>query len=554
MNIRKILAFTVLGVMLCSGIAGAVQTEDALSTRTDDSVYLVLNLEDTSAFLQWLFSQENIKLFMPLIASSDAGAGGVMAAEMVSTLVSQTPLRSAAVVTGITKEGVKSNKPFMQGAFTFSPEVSETVKKLADGQAEALDVAKLILGDQLAASFAETMIKLQPEKNGIYRLNNELFIKASGDVVVLGTSMNEVRLALKAMGNEESRLFTRTPRRFTERDFALIHMDFDTMAEIKSNEQLEDVNIHEIFAKPLEAEFAFKTLEDRFIISTSLNLIDALTPKYFDMYMKQSADILLTQGGNIDITNAGGHTQPILAVGTTLDFSTFKDDKTWKPIINGMVRRLKRHFGITEDEITALVSGPLSVIVNDSVTYESLKVPAVYISQTGQAGASAKIFERLGNSKHFTRVSGEQHEGLLQMDTSLSPISCLVSDRNGTLLVDFAELSSLAGSPDIRPMFAELLGRESIASIWLDFASLQAWINDENNGLMAFAGPMAVFAGFGKQFQAFREVLKAELSVPSLSIWTEKPAIFHMSFENRKIDPENGLIAKIIKAYLTFKK
>lgn len=553
MNIRKILAFTVLGVMLLSGAAFAVQTENALSPRTDDSVYMALCLEDTSAFLKWLFSQENINLFMPLIASSDAKAEGMMIAEMVSTLVSQTPLRSAAVVAGITKDGVKSGKPFVQGAFTFSPEVSETVKKLEDGRAEALDVAKLIFGDQMAASFVETMIKLQPEKNGIYRLNNELFVKASGDYVLLGTSINEVRLAAKAMGDEESRLFARTPRRFSERDFALMHIDYETAAELESDGELDDMNLREIFAKPLEVEFAFKSLEDRFIISTSVNLINALKQEYLAKYMKISADILAVKGGNIDLANAGGHTQPILAAGTYLNFETLKEDKTWKPIINGMARRLKRYFAITEDEIMAMFSGPLSIIVNDSVTYESLKVPAVYISQTGKKGAAAKIFERLSASKPFSRVSGE-HEGFLQMDTSLSPISCLVKDRDGTLLVDFAELSSLAGSPDIRPMFAELLERVSVATIWLDFASLQAWINDENNGLMAFAGPMATFAGYGKQFQAVREVLNAELSVPSFSLWAESQGVFHMSFENRKINPQNGLIAKIIKAYLEFKK
>ena len=554
MNIRKILAFIVLGIMFLSGAAFAVQTEDALSPRTDDSVYMALCLEDTSAFLKWLFSQENIKLFTPLIASSDAGAEGMMIAEMVSTLVSQTPLRSAAVVAGITKEGVKSGKPFVQGAFTFSPEVSETVKKLADGQAEALDVAKLIFGDQLAASFVETMIKLQPEKNGIYRLNNELFVKASGDYVVLGTSINEVRSALKAMGNEDSRFFTKTPRRFSGRDFAFMHIDYETAAALEPDGELDDMNLREIFDKPIEVECAFKSLEDRFIISTSVNLINALKKEYLAKYMDISADILPVKGGNIDLANAGGHTQPILAAGTYLNFTTLKEDKTWKPIINGMARRLKRYFAITEDEVTAMFSGALSIVVNDSVTYESLKVPAVYISQTGKEGASAKIFERLGGSKHFTKVSGEQHEGILQMDTSLSPISCLVKDRDGTLLLDFAELSSLAGSPDIRPLFAELLERESVASIWLDFASLQAWINDENNGLMVFAGPMATFAGFGKQFQAVREVLKAELSVPSFSLWAESQGVFHMSFENRKIAPENGLFAKIIKAYLQFKK
>ena len=173
----------------------------------------------------------------------------------------------------------------------------------------------------------------------------------------------------------------------------------------------------------------------------------------------------------------------------------------------------------------------------------------MYFTQTGQEGAAQKVFERLTKSQFFAKVQ----DNVLQLDSSLSPISCFAVDKGDTLGLYFAELTSLEDKPTMKPRFADLMERESLASIWLDFAGLQNWLNDESNGVFAAIGPLMTFGGYGQYFKALREILSAELSVPSVSFWSESPEIFRAEFAIENIDAEKGLFAKIIKLYQELK-
>ena len=114
MKVKFFAVLAILGLLIFSGAAYSAQTEDALSSRPDDAVYMVLRLEDTARFLQWLFSKDNLNLFMPLIMKGQSQADVMVIAETINAFVSVSPLRSAAVVVGVTRKDVKS--PFLQAA------------------------------------------------------------------------------------------------------------------------------------------------------------------------------------------------------------------------------------------------------------------------------------------------------------------------------------------------------------------------------------------------------------------------------------------------------
>ncbi len=53
--------------------------------------------------------------------------------------------------------------------------------------------------------------------------------------------------------------------------------------------------------------------------------------------------------------------------------------------------------------------------------------------------------------------------------------------------------------------------------MWIDFAGIQSWIVDAENGVLAVLGPIAKFSGYGEIYDAAKEILDAKLSVPSVS-------------------------------------
>ena len=546
MKVRKFALLAVLGLLVFTGAAYSAQTEDALSSRPDDAVYMVLRLEDTARFLQWVFSKDNLNLFMPLIMKGQSKADVMVMAETINAFVSVSPLRSAAVVVGVTRKDLKL--PFLQAAFKVSPELSDIVKKVEDGTAEASDIAKLVIGDKMAAMFAETMIKVEHEKGNILRVNNELFMTARDDVVLLGTSMNDVRLAIRALNEEGSRLFTKIARKFTDEDFALFHVDYETAAELDDKGELKEFDGRELFDKPLNLELSFKRLTDKFTISTAVNFSEALKQEYAEKVLKLAENLQAVKGGNIDLANTGSSTSPLAAFGTYIDFESLKDNDVWKTAVNSLLRNMRVRFKVSEEETAALFTGAFSAVVNGTVTFEGFKIPALYVSQTGKPGAAAKVFERFTNSPHFSKV----HEGILQLDSSISPISCLVSNKGETLCVDLAELDSLTLKPEVNPVLSELMERESVASGWVDFAGIQSWINDPENGVFTTLAPFAAFMGYGKYLQAARDILSAEFSVPSVSIWSDGVEKFYTEFAVKDIDVNNGLFAKIIKVYQDF--
>ncbi|MBQ7155337.1 MAG: hypothetical protein IJR85_07285 [Synergistaceae bacterium] len=550
MKAKKVLAFALLGIAIFTGTACAFQPEDALSSRHEDSVYTVLRLEDTTRLLKWIFSSENIRLYVPLIFGKKSIPQAMFASELASRLAELMPLRSMAVNVGITRKDLKAQLPFLQMAFTVSPAVSDIVAKIAEGSASASDIAEMLLGDKTASALAETMIKVERDKDNILRVNNDIFMSAKDNLVIVGSSLNEIRLALRALSEEDTRLLAKKTRRFTEKDFAFIHADYETAADLDDDGELDDLDARKYMDKPLEIEFAFNRLADRFIMSMGLNLSKALKKEYADVIIRQTETLAKTKGGNIDTAGIGGKTSPLAAMGGYLNFADLKDNEIWKPIVKSVLRNLRVRFGISEEEAEAVFTGKFSAAVNGTVTFEGFKIPALYTSFTGKEGAAEKVFGKLTKSPHFSKVQ----EGIYQLDTSISPISCLAQGRGETIGVDFAELASLSEKPELKPALTGLLERESISSMWIDFAGIQDWINNDENGVFSTLAPIAAIMGYGKYVKAVQDVMHSEFSLPSMSMWGDSPEIIHTEFAVKDIDAEKGLLATILKVYQEFQK
>ena len=144
---------------------------------------------------------------------------------------------------------------------------------------------------------------------------------------------------------------------------------------------------------------------------------------------------------------------------------------------------------------------------------------------------------------------------MLQIDSSLSPVACLIQDKGETLGISFAELANISKTPELTSSLQDLMNREAISAFWIDFAGLQDWIKE--SGVLFMLEPFAKFMGYGEIFDAVKDVITAKLSVPSFSICCESLETFRTEFNIVEVDAKDGLMSKVIKIarkYLTVDK
>lgn len=547
MKLRKVLAAALFGLLVFAGYAMAVPAENALSPQPDDSVYMVLKLNNTGNFLRWVLSQENIDVFMPLILAHEDSNEIMGAIEMARAVIDKTPLESLALMAGVTKSGM----PLLQAAFTVNSDLAPTVRKIASGSADAKDIAKLILGnDSPFAALAESMIKVERDGDK-YIIDNELVLKTDGDLLLLSISSEEVENSIKALKDSKARLFAKTARKFDTEDFLFVHVDPETAKKLDDSKELDDIKLDKYLSRPLNVELAFKRFPERFITAFGVNLRESLKKEYVDKYFKPEK-LVKAKGGHINLNAAGGGTSPLIAFGGIFNVEGLNETKETRAFWAEMVKQVKR-FKISEEELYNVMNGSVSFIVNGSMNIEGVNIPSIFMSATGSKGAAAKIYEKLANSQFLAKLQGQ--ENILQVDSSLSPVSCLVTCDNDTLAVNMAEQEALADKPQPTGALADLMNREAISALVIDFAGIQAWI--KANGVLDILMPMAKMFGYGKIAEQVREVLNAKLSVPSLAIWAESPEIVYWDFAIENVNAQDGLFAKLVKIareYMTPKK
>ena len=544
MKAKRFIALSVLAVMIFTGTAfSETLPENALSSRPDESFYAVLKLNDTSAFLKWLLSDANIDTFMPLILTSKSSNDIIGGIEMLRSFAQNTPLKSAVVLAGVSD--AKSQIPFLQIAFTVSPELNSIVRNLSQGKADAKDIAKLLLGTgNPLITIAETMIKVEHADDNILRIDNAVFVKAVDDVILVGLSEEDVKASVNALEDKKARLSVINSRAFNTKDFAMLHIDPKTAEALDDSGELKGLKLGEYLDKPANIELAFDSQPGKFIFSSHVNIREAMTKNY----AKKIPDVKPVKGGYINLRDSRGASTPIFAAGGVFNLAGAESLEDAKEGLDFITGQLKKRFGIAKEDVYALFTGPFSMVINGSVMFESFKIPALYISQTGAKGAATKIYNTLAKSQHFHKV----REGILQVDSSVSPVSCIIGNAGNTLGIAFAELASFSDRPNTDGAFGELMSKNAISSFWIDFAGIQSWLNDDANGVFAALTPIAGIFGYGQILDAVRNVLSADFSVRSLSLSAEDIETVHWEFALKDVRPEDGLFAKLVKVYRDF--
>ena len=540
MKFKKILCAAILIFAVLTSSAFAVTPQDALSMRNDDSFYIALGLSNAGDLARWVLSQENIDAFMPLILASENSNDIIGILELVRGITSNTPLKSVALIVGVTRED--PNEPFIQMAFTVDDKLAPTLAKIKDGSAKDSDVAKLFLGsDSPMLSFAEPMIKVELGEDGIYSINSEIKLKAVGDLLVLAFSDNDLKASLNAIDVEDARLFHGVERKFNTEDFVFMHADFETVTKLDDDEDIKGAAKY--LNKPVNFELAFRRVPDKFYMSFGLNLREAVKKEYISRLLDD--EVPAVEGCYIDLNNVGGVTSPIFAMAGIFRTAKILNDKDIKKSWEDGAKLLQQFTGITESELLAILNGASSIVVNDVINIQGIKIPAFYMSFKGENGAPAKIFERLAASKFFARIQDK----VLQLDSSISPVSCLVIDNGDSLALDIADLTSLNDKPQPSGAFAEVLNHVGISTLWLDFAGIQKWIADNN--VMEVITLMAKLSGnaqYAKAAEDAASILSAKFSVPSVLVWAESEEKIHWEFAiDNEVAPSDGVLARVVK-------
>ena len=546
---KKFLLAAFLSVVVLTSAAFAVEVEDALTPAPEQSAYAVLKLDDTQALLKWIFSKENIDTFMPLILASEESNEILGVIEMISAFAENTSLKSAALLVGVT--GDKAPEPFFKMAFTVKPEAEPFFKKIADGSAEAIDVAKLVMGkDNPMAAFAESMIKVEKTDDNILKVDNELFLKAQDNMIVAGLSADDIKTSLNAIENSDERLFAKKARRFAPKDFAWLHIDPAALKTLDEDDELDLEEAKKYLAGPVDVEYGFMRVPGKFLMSMAFNLKEALTKEALAT-MGLDRAFPLTKGGNINLLGAKS---PLLALGGLLNIEGIKLTNEGRDAWKEFVKQAKNRFGITEEDLNKFFAGTFSLVVNDNVTIEGIKLPAIYISQKDTNGAGENIFESFEKSPHFHKVQ----DGVLQVDSSLIPAPCFVNKFEDGLGINLAELANISAAPTLKPALKELMNIDATSALWLDFAEIQSWILSPENGVLTLLEPLARFSGQGEIFDAVKDVLSAKFSVPSMSIHSDSIEVIHTEFEiDEDVKAEDGFMSKLVKVakkFLSFDK
>ena len=512
----------VLTLSLCVfSAAWAAAPEDALSAKPKDSMYIALRVEDLGNFLRWAVSEENLKTFAPLAELDDD------AIQMITSMLANVPVKSTALVGGVTAEGM----PFFQAAIS---------------GAKAENVGEFVLGQgNPMASMVEEMLQ---ECGLVFELKDDLLLLSFGP--------DALKESLAALEDKGKRLSFN--RHFETKDFALVHTDFEAagtlaLATAKDDKDRADIeekfkSLKNYFRAPLDVEFGFESFADRFLLSMGTNLKESMNPEY----LKDLEKIEAVPGGHIRLLGEGS---PLLALGSSLNLKSFKRYEELKDAVEEGLEALKE-LGLSKESVQSLVNGDLSLTLGGSFfQIEGVRVPSLYLTQLGKDGAAAAVVSALAAKEelHLNPVQAEGWDKMLQVDSSVVPVPCLVGAEDETILLALTDAASLAKAPSPSAKLQELLAKDARGALYLDFAGLQSYLKGAEGPLsllLSVAGSVAGDDSLSEMADLIRDVLEAKLSIPSLSIWGPELETCFMEFALADVPAGEGLWARCVKVVL----
>ncbi|MCR5347044.1 MAG: hypothetical protein K6E38_04640 [Fretibacterium sp.] len=498
--------------------AWAANPEDALSARPKESMYVVLGLEDLGALLRWGLSEENLKTFAPL---ADLDEDSI---QMITSTLANIPVKSAALVVGMTAEGM----PFLQAALS---------------GAEAENVGEFVLGKgNPMAPMIESMLQ-----------ESEIAFEMKDGLLLLSFGADCLKEGLSALEDESKRLSIK--RRFPAKDFALFHTDLETAGTISVSMAEDDEaradaeeklkSLKNYFRAPIDVEMGFESFRDRFLISVGMNLREAMKPDF----LKDFENLKPVPGGHISLLGEGS---PLAALGSTLNLRSLRRYEELKETVDEGLEALKE-FGLSVKDIQSLVNGSFSLTVGGGFFQcEGIQVPNLYITQTGEDGAAAAVVNVLAAKEDLplNPVQAEGWDKTLQVDSAVSPVPCLMGAKDETILVGLTDAASLAKTPSPSAGLQKLLAKESLGAMFLDFAGIQDYLKGAEGPLsmvLSLAGSVTGEDSLTGMAGLIRDVLDAKLSIPSVSLWGSDIESCFIEFALAEVPSGEGLWARLAK-------
>ena len=535
---KRLLALCAVICLSVSSLAFAYQPEEALIPRPEKSVYSVLRLDNLGNFLRYLGSEKNLKLFAPL-----AGMGDDETA-MITMSLAAVPADSTALVLGVDEH----ETPFVQLVIKMPESLHGKLDLIAKGEAKAEDLAALLLGEKSpVAAMGAVVLEVKKTDDGLLNISDALNVSAKGDLLIAALSAEDVKAALKALDDKDARL--KIERMFSAKDFMLTHVDADVLEKITpadagvSKEELAAAK--NMLDGPLKTETAFESLADRFRISFATDMT-ALNDKFENPKAKA------VEGGYINLM---GDRTPLLAVGSVLYGESIKNYPGFKDIWAQAVDVLK-NFNISEESFINFLTGPFALTIGNSlVTFEGMKVPAVFITKEGQNGAAKEFAAAIAKQadKLLIPVEAADWDSLAQVDSNTSPASALLGVKGEMLYAGMADKDSLSEKPELSGQLAELMYKDSLGSLFIDFKGLQDYLKGDGASAMAMAemfAPMVLNDKSEAVMAAMTDILNAKLSVPSVGFYAPAYGTCIMDFMTEEVENvEDTLSAKLIKLY-----
>ena len=528
--------FVALFILTCSSVAFALQPEDAISVRPNESVYSVLRVDDLNGLLKYVFSPENIELATPLMESGQAQIFG-----LISGFAALVPAKSTVVSFGIAESG-----PFVQLAASMPDSVREKLNKVADGSASNIDIITLLFGDAAMIFAGELVLDAKKgDKGPYYSLMDQVAIAAKDDLLLIAFPPSELENSINALENKEKRLSL--SRRFDNPSFWTIHANMSTATALAGAFDVDTIGDPEemtkLFKAPLKLELGFTPKPGSFLISCAVNIFECLadTAQFKDMKPVKGANMFLAGGG-----------KPFLAISSLIAVNVAELKKypevaeKWNELIEVL-----SEIDITESDLEGLLNGSLSIVLGSDALLMNMNIPGGYISLTGREGTVAKLFGKLVKNKEFMEelplipVATEGWDSIFMVDPSVLPATVVIGVKKDTFLVGLVDPTALTKAPELPSQVTEILKGPLTSIGFIDFASIWNFVKKE------FSDPASILmamADLEDEIKAvINNILEADLSVPFFKTWSSELDSGHLEFTIVDVPKEKRLMKRVLE-------
>ncbi|MDR2174481.1 MAG: hypothetical protein LBO82_00910 [Synergistaceae bacterium] len=536
---RRILAALLFLTAFLSSSAWALEPQNALSARPEESFYVTLRVDDLSGIFRKILSPANIELLASFASPSEA-----QGVRLIGSYASRIPAKSVAFVAGSTAEA-----PFLQIAASMPKELQSKLDLIAEGKAAESDLTALVLGDDSPLFSSVIDVEVRQGKHGPYYAvrddENPFALSAKGDLLLISLFSADLDASKEALENADKRLAFK--RRFKNPNYCAFHIDMPTAHKVaeESGNSDETKAVLEYFKAPLNFELDLDSKPGSFLISCAINALESIvTAKDFEKLTPPA-------GGGIFPAGAG---KPYFGFGGLTNFNPKKLEafpeasEAWKFLTEKMKKE-----GISPEDLENLLSGSISLVSSGRARFLDQTIPGFSFAVTGRKGAAGRLLKQLLENEKFAASvplsplkAQEGWDMLFQVDPAVLPSSFLVGVKGETLFLGILNSGDINKKADFSPQTEELLGKESFATAFIDVPALWDYLR------LAILDDKSSFAReIGRSYPFVTDILDGELPFGLIELWA--PTLETSFLEVRTVDvaPEKNLLSKLAAAAKT---